>query len=44
MLKITPPGGTPYYLIDSNGTGTWARRESLDDGVRVPMWTIGTFD
>src|SRR3954470_9616214 len=43
-IKVTPPGGKPYYLIDTAGTGSWTRRESLDDGVRVPMWPIKTFD
>jgi hypothetical protein len=44
MLKVTPPGGKPYYLMDTSGTGTWMRRDSLDDGLRVPMWPIITFD
>ena len=44
MLKITPPHGVPYYLIDTTGNGNWMRRDSLDDGIRVPMWTIKTFD
>jgi hypothetical protein len=44
MLRVTPPHGVPYYLIDTTGSGNWMRRESLDDGVRVPMWTIWTFD
>jgi hypothetical protein len=44
MLKVTPPHGVPYYLIDSTGSGNWMRRDSLDDGVRVPMWTIKSFD
>jgi hypothetical protein len=43
-LRVTPPNGRPYYLIDTTGNGNWARREMLDDGVRVPMWTIRTFD
>jgi hypothetical protein len=43
-IKVTPPNGKPYYLIDSAGNGNWTRRESLDDGVRVPMWPIKTFD
>jgi hypothetical protein len=44
MIKVTPPhGGTPYYLIDSRGDGTWARQESMDSGIRVPMWVIGNF-
>jgi hypothetical protein len=44
MLKVTPPHGKPYYLVDTSGNGTWVRRDSLDDGVRVPMWPIHTWD
>ncbi len=44
MLKVTPAGGRPYYLIDTTGNGNWMRRDSLDDGVRVPMWPIYTFE
>ncbi|HYM28091.1 MAG TPA: DUF2782 domain-containing protein, partial [Steroidobacteraceae bacterium] len=44
MLKVTPPNGVPYYLMDLTGDGTLTRRESLDPGVRVPMWTIKSFD
>ena len=44
MLKVTPPGGTPYYLVDTTGNGNWMRRDSLDDGTRPPMWPIHTFD
>jgi hypothetical protein len=44
MLKVTPPSGVPYYLLDITGNGTWTRRDSLDTGNRVPMWTIKTFD
>jgi hypothetical protein len=43
-LQVTPPGGKTYFLIDTTGTGTWVRRDSLDDGVRFPMWPIITFD
>lgn len=42
VLKVTPPGGRPYYLVE--GPGGWERRGSLDDGTRVPMWTIHSFD
>jgi len=42
MLKVTPPGGRPYYLIES--ADGWLRRDSLDDGTRVPMWPLHTFD
>jgi hypothetical protein len=39
-LRVTPPNGKPYYLIDTTGTGGWIRRDSLDDGVRFPMYPI----
>ena len=45
MLKVTPKsGGKPYYLVDTTGNGQWQRRDSLDDGVRVPMWPLWIFD
>ncbi|MFA6445457.1 MAG: DUF2782 domain-containing protein [Sterolibacterium sp.] len=43
MIKVTPPHGTPYYLIDEKGDGRMSRQASLDTGLRVPMWVIGTF-
>src|SRR5512146_2626571 len=32
MIKVTPPGGVPYYLIDENGDGKFARQDSYDTG------------
>jgi hypothetical protein len=43
-VKVTPPGGKPYFLIDNAADGNWVRRDSLDEGLRVPMWPIQTFD
>ena len=43
MLKVTPPHGVSYYLIDNAGDGKWSRQDSRDSGLRVPMWVIGTF-
>jgi hypothetical protein len=43
-LRVTPPGGKPYYLVDTTGNGNWMRKDSLDDGNRVPMYEIKTFD
>lgn len=43
MIKITPSHGKPYYLVDDLGDGKFARRESLDSGVRVPRWVIHSF-
>ena len=42
MVKVTPPGGRPYYLVE--GPGGWLRRDALDDGTRVPMWPLHSFD
>ena len=44
MIKVTPPGGVPYYLVETLGTGNPAARESLESGIRPPMWTITTFE
>jgi hypothetical protein len=30
--------------MDLTGDGNFVRRESLDPGIRVPMWVIKTFD
>ena len=43
-VRVTPANGKPYFLVDTTGNGNWMRRDSLDDGVRVPMWPIHTFD
>lgn len=43
MIKITPKNAPPYYLIDDNGTGKFARQESLDSGFRPPRWIIKKF-
>ena len=43
MVKVTPPHGVPYYLIDQRGDGTFTRQDSFDSGIRVPMWVIHSF-
>ena len=43
MLKVIPKIGKPYYLIDSKGDGQFARQDSLDSGMRPPMWVIKEF-
>jgi hypothetical protein len=43
-LKVTPANGAPPYYLINVGPDTWERRDTLDPGVRVPMWTIKTFD
>ena len=44
MMKVTPPNGIPYYMIDPLGNGVWTRADPTDTGVRVPMWSIKSFD
>lgn len=43
MLKVTPPHGKSYYLIDDQGSGQFSRQEEVGGNVRVPMWVLGTF-
>ena len=43
MIKVTPAHGVPYYLIDENGRGDFARFDSYDTGTRPPMWVIHQF-
>ena len=43
-IKVTPPGGKPYFLVDPDGSGNWMRRDSLDGMLRVPMWLLHEFD
>ena len=45
MIRVTPPHGVPYVLIDHNGTGDFGPSHGPTDGrnVSVPMWVIGTF-
>jgi len=42
MLKVTPKEGPTYYLVEAPDGG-WTRRDSIDTGLRVPMWPIYTF-
>jgi hypothetical protein len=39
MVKVTPKGGKPYYLIDRNGDG----QLTVGPRISVPMWIIKTF-
>lgn len=45
MIKVTPPSGVPYYLVDTKGDGVFVREEAPDGGPRlsVPMWVIHQF-
>lgn len=43
MMRVTPPRGKPYYLVDRQGNGTFTRQGGGDSGLQVPQWVIGTF-
>lgn len=45
MVRVTPPGGTPYILVDNSGTGSFAPAHGPTDAINisVPMWVIKTF-
>lgn len=45
MIKVTPPHGTPYYLVDPKGNGGFVRQELMgtEKSLAVPMWVIKTF-
>jgi len=46
MVRVTPPGGTPYLLIDQKGDGQFStptQGPADAHNLSVPMWVIGTF-
>ncbi len=42
-IKVTPPHGRPYYLIDIRGDGQLVRHDDLSPHFMVPMWLIFAF-
>ena len=43
MIKVTPRHGRPYYLVADGAEGAFVRRDSLDSGLRVPLWVLFSF-
>lgn len=43
MIKVTPPHGKPYFLIDQRGDGQMRRYDDLSPNFQVPMWVIHEF-
>lgn len=39
MVKVTPPHGVPYYLVDKEGNGQMVRDDTAPT-LSVPMWVI----
>jgi hypothetical protein len=42
-IKVTPRHGRPYFLIPDAGGRRYVRSDSLDYGLKVPMWLIFEF-
>jgi len=42
-IKVTPQHGRPYFLVADGPNGNFVRRDSLDTGLRVPMWLLFSF-
>lgn len=40
MVKVTPPHGVPYFLIDQRGDGVMVRHSDASPALSVPMWVI----
>ncbi len=43
VVRVRTPAGQEYWLVEDLGDGTGVRNESLDHGVRVPLWVIKRF-
>jgi len=43
MIKVTPPHGRPYYLVDHRGDGQMRRYDDLSPNFQVPLWVIHRF-
>jgi hypothetical protein len=40
MVKVTPPHGVPYYLVDQGGEGNFVRQDGPGRPMSVPTWVI----
>jgi hypothetical protein len=43
MMKVTPPKGKPYYLVDQLGRGEFTRNDGPTPPMAVPQWVVKTF-
>ena len=42
-IKVTPRHGKPYFLVPDSGGAMFVRRDSLDSGLKVPLWLLLEF-
>ena len=40
MVKVTPAGGAPYYLVDNQGDGNFIEANIPGPVTKPPMWVI----
>jgi hypothetical protein len=43
VVRVTTPAGVEYWLVEDLADGPGLKSESLDHGVRVPLWVIRRF-
>jgi hypothetical protein len=43
MIKVTPPHGKSYYLVDQRGDGQMRKYDDLSPNFQVPLWVIHSF-
>ena len=39
-VRITPPNGVPYELVDVKGDGVFVMQEATGQPLSVPQWTV----
>jgi Protein of unknown function (DUF2782) len=42
-IRVTPRHGKSYFLIPDTGGTMFVRRDSLDSGLKVPLWLLLEF-
>ena len=42
-IKVTPRHGKSYFLVPDSSAATFVRRDSLDSGLKVPLWLLLEF-
>jgi hypothetical protein len=42
-IRVTPRHGKSYFLVPDGGGAMFVRRDSLDSGLKVPLWLLLEF-
>ena len=40
FIRVTPRHGRPYFLVPDQNGQQFIRRDSLDSGLKVPLWVL----